>query len=199
MSTFALSRRRQDRLVAWMPLLFLGVLAAITWWLNVTISREVVHRNKPPATSPEQFLETFTALRYDPSGALTQDLKATRGTYFPELNRTVVESPTFAQTTPNTAPLSVRAAKAVMHGRNERIDFSGGVQARQQAWGEQPARLIETDNLTAVPATGELITQAAVRITQADAVVESQGLKANTKSQQVSGTGPARIILQPRQ
>jgi LPS export ABC transporter protein LptC len=181
-----------------MPLIFLSGLAAITWWLNITISREVVQRNKPPATSPEQFLETFTALRYDPSGALTQELKAERGTFFPELNRTVVEKPTFAQTAPNAAPLSVRASKAVMHGRNERIDFSGGVRAQQQAWGEQPARVMETDNLTAVPATGELTTQAAVRITQADAVVESQGLRANTKSQQVSGTGPARIILQPK-
>jgi lipopolysaccharide export system protein LptC len=198
MSTFALSRRRQDRMVAWMPLIFLAMLAVIAWWLEATLSREVVQRNKPPATSPEQFLETFTALRYDPTGALTQELNAKRGTYFPELNRTVVEQPKFSQTAPNTAPLAVRSDKAVLHGRNERIDFSGGVRAQQQSFNDQPARVFETDQLTAVPATGELTTQSAVKITQADATVESQGLRANTKNQTFSGQGPARIILQPK-
>ncbi len=193
-----LSRRRQDRIVAWMPVIFLLILAVLTWWLDATISRAAVERNKPLATSPEQFLEKFGALRYDAEGALTQELVAQRGAMFPQLNRTVVEKPTFTNQTPNGAAMSVRAEKAVVHGKNERVEFSGGVRAQQLAWGDQPGRVLETDALTAYPATGELSTQSSVKITQADAVVETKGLKANTKSQQFSGQGPARITLTPK-
>ncbi len=199
MSLSTAGRRRQDRIVAWTPVLFLLLLAALTVWLDFTISRAVVDRHKPGANSPEQFLENFTALRYDAQGALTQQLKAERGTYFPQMNRTVVEKPHFTNQPPQGAQMTVRANKAIVHGKNDRIDFAGNVRAQQPEFEGQPARVLETESLTAVPATGDLSTQAAVKISQANAVVETKGLRANSKTQQFSGQGPARIVLQPKE
>jgi LPS export ABC transporter protein LptC len=198
MSNLIRSRRRQDRIAALFPVLVLLALGVISFWLNTTIERAVIDRHKPGANAPEQFLEQFNSQRYDKDGTLTQQLAAERGTYFPQYNRTVVDRPVFGNRPVGNSPLDVTAAKAVVYGRNEKIDFSGGVRATQPAFNGQPARLLETETLLSVPATGEISTQSAVKMTQADTVVESNGLKFNTKTQQIAGQGPARIVLQPK-
>ncbi len=200
MSAFAVSRRRQDRIAAWMPVLLLAVLGVLAMWLDWKISHAVIDRHKPAANSPESFIEKFTASRYDGGGILIQELKAERGSHFPALERMVVEKPVFANRPTTGGPLDVSADKAVMHGKKtaDRVEFTGTVRAQQPAFNGQPARLMETESLTAIPQTGELSTQSAVKLTQADAVVETKGMRANTKTQQFSGTGQARIVLQPK-
>jgi LPS export ABC transporter protein LptC len=171
-----------------MPLLLLAALAVLAVWLDFKINHSVAERHKPAANSPESFIEKFVATRFDGQGTLIQELKAERGSHFPALDRMVVEKPEFAN------------RPVVLFGKKtpDRVEFSGKVRAQQPAFNGQPARLMETESLTAIPQTGELSTQAAVKMTQADAVVETKGLKANTKTQQFSGTGPARIVLQPK-
>jgi LPS export ABC transporter protein LptC len=200
MSALYISRRRQDRFTAWMPVFLLAALAAVAVWLDFKINFSVAERHKPAANSPESFIEKFVATRFDERGTLIQELKAERGSHFPALERMVVERPEFANRPVGSGPIDVRADKAIVYGKKtpERVEFSGKVRAQQPAFNGQPARLMETESLTAIPATGELSTQAAVKMTQADAVVETKGLKANTKTQQFFGTGPARIVLQPK-
>jgi LPS export ABC transporter protein LptC len=200
MSALHISRRRQDRVTALLPLLLLALLAVLAVWLDFKINHSVTERHKPAANSPESFIEKFVATRFDGQGTLIQELKAERGSHFPALERMVVERPEFANRPVGSGPIDVRADKAILYGKKtpERVEFSGKVRAQQPAFNGQPARLMETESLTAIPQTGELSTQAAVKMTQADAVVETKGLKANTKTQQFSGTGPARIVLQPK-
>ena len=183
-----------------MPLFLLAGLGIVAMWLDWKISHAVLDRHKPAANSPESFIEKFTASRYDGSGALIQELKAERGSHFPAMERMVVEKPVFANRPAVGGPLDVSADKAVVHGKKsaDRVEFTGKVRAQQPALNGQPARLMETEALTAIPQTGELSTQSAVKMTQADAVVETKGLRANTKTQQFSGTGPTRIVLQPK-
>jgi LPS export ABC transporter protein LptC len=202
MSAHVIGRRRQDRMVAWMPVIFMLLLGSLSWWLEVKISKAVVDKHKPTVNTPESFAENYASLRYDAEGALTQELTAVRGSHFPQLNRAVVEKPAFRGQSEQGAPIAVKASKAVVElgvkNHPQRIDFEGGVRAEQPAFGEQPARTFETSRLTVFPDSGELATQAAVKITQADTQIETKGLKANTKSQTVSGQGPARIVLQPK-
>ncbi len=200
MSTFSLSRRRQDRIAAWMPVLLLIALGIISVWLDWKISHAVADQHKAAANSPESFIEKFVASRYDGSGAMIQELKAERGSHFPAMEQMVVQKPVFANRPTVGGPLDVSADKAVMHGKKtaDRVEFSGKVRAQQPAFNGQPARLMETETLTAIPQTGELSTQSAVKLTQADAVVETKGLRANTKTQQFSSTGASRIVLQPK-
>ena len=57
-----------DRLIAWSPVLLLGGLAALTYWLDAQVQPSMAHRDGSTRHDPDLFLVNFRATNFDPEG-----------------------------------------------------------------------------------------------------------------------------------
>ncbi|MEN9560016.1 MAG: hypothetical protein RLZZ502_1227 [Pseudomonadota bacterium] len=185
-----------ERSAAWFPVLLLAILAAMTYWLEGKVQGAALEQRLKELNLPDQFLERFTARRYTAEGALTQSLTALRATAFPQLNQSVVESPKLSITSASKPEQKIQADTAVVVGKNERIEFKGGVIATQAATGKQQATMIQSNTLTSYPASNRLLSKETVHITQGDKTFDATSLDYNSKTQQFQ-TGRVRIELAP--
>ena len=79
-----LSRSLLDRLVAWSPVLLLGSLAAMTYWLDAQIAAPSAPGDGARRHDPDIFVENVRAVSFDKNGVATQILSAARADHFPD-------------------------------------------------------------------------------------------------------------------
>ena len=75
-----IDRRRTslDRLTAWSPVLLLGGLAALTYWLDAQVQPPRRARDGAPRHDPDMYIENFRAVELGADGKPRQSLSATR-------------------------------------------------------------------------------------------------------------------------
>ena len=62
------TREILDRLVAWAPVLLLGALAALTYWLDAQVQPPASRRDGSTRHDPDLFLQDFKAVTFDALG-----------------------------------------------------------------------------------------------------------------------------------
>ena len=65
-----------DKLVAWSPVLLLGALAALTYWLDAQVQPQPVRRDGSARHDPDLFLQDFRAVTFDAHGQPREALAA---------------------------------------------------------------------------------------------------------------------------
>ncbi len=199
-----ISRRRQDRLTAVVPLAVVALFAALTYWLEVRVSESSIARQKPTLTSPDHFMEGFTIERTSKSGRVEQTIVGTRATHYPSNDTTVLEAPKYDSQVEGKAPLSVKASRGVMYNDPkkkgvEQADFSGGVIAVQGAHaGRDPIRY-ESETLTVFPQTQRAQTKDTTKTLSGDRVVTTQGIEIDAESQTGKTTQGFSLELTPKE
>ena len=78
------SRAFLDRLIGWSPVLLLGGLAALTYWLDAQVQTPPPRIDGSTRHDPDLFLVNFSAVNYDENGKAREALAATRGDHFPD-------------------------------------------------------------------------------------------------------------------
>src|SRR5437868_14594694 len=73
-----------DRLIAWSPVLLLGGLAALTYWLDAQVQPQPARRDGSSRHDPDLFLVDFRAVNFDSNGKAIDSLAAVRGDHFPD-------------------------------------------------------------------------------------------------------------------
>jgi len=81
-----MDRRRNalDRIVAWSPVLLLGALAALTYWLDAQVQAPSARRDGSSRHDPDLFLQDFKAITFDAEGRPRETLLAARAEHFPD-------------------------------------------------------------------------------------------------------------------
>ena len=77
----------RDRLIAWSPVLLLGALAALTYWLNAQIQVAGPTFDGSGRHDADVFVDNFKALSLDSDGRIRQALVAKRARHFPDEDR----------------------------------------------------------------------------------------------------------------
>lgn len=198
------SRRRQDRIAALVPLLAMGVFALLTLWLDTRISQSAEARRKSTPTAPDHFMEGFKIEKTSVVGVVDQTLIGARATHFPSNQTTVIESPKFRSNQQTKPTMSVDAANAVLLSDPvkkgvDRIDFSGKVVAVQGAMPGRDSVRYESDKLTVFPDTQRATTQAMTRTVSGDRVMTTQGIDIDADNQTGKTDRGFNLELQPKQ
>jgi lipopolysaccharide export system protein LptC len=183
-----ISRRRQDRITAFFPVIALAVFTAITFWLDARVTDSARARRKPTPTAPDHFMERFTIEKTSIKGKVDQVVVGTRATHFPDSQTTVIESPKFNSTVEGKPPLSVRSTTAVLLNDSqkkgmEQADFSGNVVAVQGAFGGRDPVTYQSETLTVFPQTQRAQTTAATKTISGDRVMTTQGIEIDAENQ----------------
>lgn len=193
------SRRTLDRVVAWLPILLLAGLAALTWWLDAQVQDADQRRDGSTRHDPDLFARGVRGVELDEQGRAVQTLAASRARHFPDDRTIEFDDPRFLLTQPDRPAFSVRADRARVTGDRERAFFEGNVKATREADkgpggdGSGPVSLT-TEFLEVVPRQNRATTDKPVTITEGRGIIRATGLtldneaKTATLRAQVQGT-----------
>jgi lipopolysaccharide export system protein LptC len=195
-----------DRLIAWAPVLLLGSLAALTFWLDSQI-QEQQRREGSARHDPDTFVNSFRAVSFDTDGRLRQALAAKRAQHYPDDDSMDFIEPLLVLTDPDKPRISVTASKGALSGDHETITLTGNVRALRDAPtptatpprpvskkrpvknapivdGDAPNGpvTITTEYLRVVPKQGRADTDKAVTIEEPRGIINAVGMELDNKA-----------------
>jgi lipopolysaccharide export system protein LptC len=197
------SRRQAllDRLVAWSPVLLLGSLAAMTYWLNTQVRIAVPDFDGSGRHDPDLFAADFKAVNLDQDGRVRQSLTATGARHYPDNDVTVFEAPVIVFTDPGQPRLEVRADHGTVTGDREHVYLEGHVKVvRDASAGEERDGpiIVTSEYLHVIPKEDRIVTDRPVTVTDPRGTVNAIGLELDNKAKTVKFKSHLSGQLEPQ-
>jgi lipopolysaccharide export system protein LptC len=173
-----------DRLVAWSPVLLLGGLAALTYWLDAQVQSSTARRDGTTRHDADMYIENFRAVSFDAEGRLRQSLTARRAEHFPDDESIAFTAPSLALTDPGRPRMAVTADAGTLSGDRETVTFHGNVRATRDALpvdtrnGADPKGPITltSETLRVVPKKGLAMTDGPVTVEEPRGIIHAVGM-----------------------
>ena len=127
------TREVLDRLVAWSPVLLLGALAALTYWLDAQVQAPAPRRDGSARHDPDLFLQDFKAITFDAQGKPRETLSAQRAEHFPDDESAELTLPRLALSEPGRPTMTITADRGRIDGDRNQGDFLGNVRVERDA------------------------------------------------------------------
>jgi lipopolysaccharide export system protein LptC len=122
-----------DRLTAWSPVLLLGGLAALTYWLDAQVQSPSNAGAGAPRHEPDMYIENFRAVALGPDGKPRQSISATRAEHYADDQTMEFSDPKLHLTEPGRPALTLTAERGKLSADRENAWFSGDVRAVRDA------------------------------------------------------------------
>ena len=116
-----------DRLVSWSPVLLLGALAALTYWLDAQVQPPAPHRDGSARHDPDLFLSDFRAINFDADGKPIESLAAVRGDHFPDDDSIGLTKPKFRMMQTGKPAFTVDAERGIVSGDQKETVVGCGI------------------------------------------------------------------------
>lgn len=181
-----------DRIATWFPLLILAVLAAVTFWLDRTITYTTNARALAARHDPDYIVNRLNAVSMDARGDVKQRLMAEEMRHFPDDDTTVLVKPRFVNFTPGRPSLTVTSETARISGDGKNIHFHDNVNVVRAAAPPRTELYLTTSYLHVIPETNVATTNRPVRIHDAYTVVDANGLELNGATRVLKLVGRVR-------
>jgi lipopolysaccharide export system protein LptC len=132
--------RLSERLLAYLPVLLMALLAALTWWLVKNTPMPGEGRSPPlPRDEPDYTMRNFTVTRYDPAGALRARIEGDTMQHFPATDTIRVEKVRLRSLDEEGRVLHGTADHAVSNGEATLVRLLGSARVvREPGPGEGP-------------------------------------------------------------
>ena len=198
------SRSWIDRATAWSPVLLLGGLAALTYWLDAQVQPPAPRRDGSTRHDPDIIAEGVRVLRLDPDGRPLQLLSARRAEHFADDQTTDFKDVKLSETRQGKPTVSITASLATLTGDRENVYFKGQVRAVREATpatAKEPASgqlTIATEYLHVLPSQEIVRTDKAVTITDPRGIIKSTGMEADSKAKTIKFKSGVSGHMEPR-
>ena len=181
-------KRWLDRLIAWSPVLLLGALAALTWWLNAQVRPATPAFDGTTRHDPDLYIENFKASSLDAAGRVRQALSARAAKHFPDDDTTELENPVITLSEPNKPKLNVTSEHASITGDQNNAYFSGKVRAVREATAEDARNgplVMQSEYLHVLPKEDKIVTDKPVTISDARGIINATGMEVDNKARSI--------------
>jgi len=198
------SRSWIDRATAWSPVLLLGGLAALTYWLDAQVQPPPPRRDGSTRHDPDIIAEGVRVLKLDPEGRPLQALSARRALHFADDQTTDFLDVVLAETRQGRPPFRVTANQATLTGDRENVYFKGQVRAVREATpatGNEPASgpmTLTTEFLHIMPSKEIARTDKALTITDPRGIINATGMEADGKARTIKFKSGVSGHMEPR-
>jgi lipopolysaccharide export system protein LptC len=197
-------RARLDRLVAWSPVLLLGCLAALTYWLDAQVRTSVHRADGSSRHDPDLFIERFSAVSFDANGRVRQMLAARRAAHFPDDDSIELAAPSLEVTDPGKPRLAISADAGTVSGDRETVTLRGDVRATRDAAaatsrdrGPTGPVTFTTDLLRITPKLARAETDRPVTITEPRGIIRGTGMVLDNEARTIRLRSAVSGTLQP--
>lgn len=197
------TRTLLDRLTAWSPVLLLGALAALTYWLDAQVQPPAPRRDGSERHDPDLYVENFRAVELDARGLPKQIVAGKRALHFGDDQTVEIVSPELAQTEAGKPAVSITADKGRLSGDRKNVWFSGNVRAKREAGPARPGEeasgpiTVTTEYLHVVPDTERVTTDKPVTIEEPRGIIRATGLSLDNKAKTLKLESAASGTIQP--
>jgi lipopolysaccharide export system protein LptC len=171
-----------NRASTWFPLALMLLLAALTYWLELTVSDVGGARPRANDSNPDFIVDNFRVTRTNQAGLPDYVLAAPRLLHFRGNDITEIEGPSLTHYAPGSPPVHLDAARGVVTGNGDLYEFFDKVVLRREPVGNDPALVMHTDYLKVMPDRALASTDRAVTITQGDSVLTGIGLEVDNNT-----------------
>ncbi len=176
------------------PLVMLGLLAGMTFWLDMASQAPTAGSDGKSRHDPDFIIENFVVQRFDPQGALQHTLRAVSMRHYPDDDSTTIESPHL--TYHRQPPTLISAQTAYLDSKGKHVQLVQDVRIERASLGDKPATVLTTTELDAYPDDEIANTKAPVTIVQGRSSISGIGLHANNKTSLYSLDGPVSGFFQ---
>ena len=193
-----------DRATAWSPVLLLGGLAALTYWLDAQVQPPAPRRDGSTRHDPDIIVEGVRVLKLSPEGRPLQSLSARRAEHFADDQTTDFTDITLSETRQGKPPFTITASLATLTGDRENVYFKGHVKAVREATpatAKEPASgplTITTEYLHVLPNQEIARTDKAVTITDPRGIINATGMEADSKAKTIKFKSGVSGHMEPR-
>lgn len=197
------TRSLLDRATAWSPVLLLGGLAALTYWLDAQVQPPAPRRDGTERHDPDIFVEGFRAVELDAQGRARQLIAGKRALHFGDDQTTEITQPVLSQTEAGKPTFRITAQKGNLSGDRKEVFFTGSVVAVREAGpttpGEAPSGPVKvtTEYLHVVPDKELASTDKAVTIEEPRGIIRSVGLTLDNKAKTLKLKSAVSGTMQP--
>jgi lipopolysaccharide export system protein LptC len=196
-----LRRSAFDRLIAWSPVLVLGSLAVLTYWLNAQVERAGPPFDGSGRHDPDIFIENLRAQSLDADGNIRQALTAGVARHYPDDDTTDFDAPLITFSDPGQPKLSITADRATVTGNREHAYFSGNVRGVREPTAEDahdgPVTLT-SEYLHVIPKEDRVLTDKPVTIEDPRGIIRATGMEFDNRSKKVKFGSHVSGKLQPQ-
>lgn len=194
-----------DRLISWSPVLLLGSLAALTYWLDAQVQQTPARPNGNARHDPDLYIENFRAFAFDAEGHLRQSLAAKRARHYPDDETVDFVAPLLALIDPGRPKISVVADAGTVSGDREHITLTGHVRAVRDAPpagapvddGSPGAATLTADVLRVTPKLGRAETDGPVTIEEARGIIHGVGMVLDNQARTLKLKSGVHGTMQP--
>lgn len=148
------------------PLIVLGVLALITFWIDSTVESDTKKIDGSHRHDVDYFVENFVTTKTDINGNLRNMLAAVEMRHYPDNDTTELVRPRLTQYGENKPYTQIEAQKGFVSANGEEVEFKGNVIIVREAFEGRGEMRLKTDYLKVFPKTELASTESDVVITQ---------------------------------
>lgn len=158
------------------PLLVLGLLAALSFWLEQAVYLPESKHDGKLRHDPDSFVENATVRRFSADGILRYRLIAPYLQHFSDDDSTLIEQPYLTYYRPGAPNMTVAGNRGYVSAKGETVYFWDGVVATRAANDNRPEMQARMPDLTAQPDAGTAFTDSPVELTQGSSWLKGIGM-----------------------
>jgi len=185
-----------DRLATLAPLLLIGLLAALTFWLD-QIAQPPARYTSTSRDDPDFIVDKLSAVMLSPAGTPSYTLSAQKMTHFPEGDTTLLAAPKFVSYGAVKAPVTITAKEAVVSANGQHVYFQDDVRVTRAAHGTASELVVRTAFLHVIPDDNLARTDRTVTISDASTTVTAEGLELNNETRVIKLLSNVRGTYDP--
>jgi lipopolysaccharide export system protein LptC len=164
-------------IVAYLPLLLMGLLALGTWWLvrNTPVA-EPPRTSGPPRGEPDYTMERFQVQRFGPDGRLRAQIQGDRVRHFPHDDTLLIDGPRVRTIEPDGRVTLAQARLARSNGDASEIRLEGAARVVRLAHAGEPAIEFKGDDIEASRTTRQIVSRKPVTVVRDGTVIRADSL-----------------------
>ncbi len=170
------------RLTAVAPLVLIGALAALTFWLDrlgQAPDRDIIG---PSRHDPDFIVDRLTGVSMNEAGVASYTLSAAKMTHYPDDDSTLLTDPKLTSYGSVKAPVTITSNEAVVSSKGDHVYFQDDVRVTRAPYAENSELVLRTTFLHVVPDKHLALTDRSVTITDATTVVTADGFEMNSET-----------------
>ncbi len=152
-------------------------LAALTFWLERTVSAPTGAAQAARARVPEFVVDDITATATDKTGRAESRLTAQRMLYYPDEEMTEVVEPRLTQFPEQGPPVRISAERGTVNKEGDEVRLYGNVVVVRDPVGDRPPLRMDTSYLQVFPKTELARTPEPVLITEGSSRLAGVGME----------------------
>ena len=197
-------RRAWDLLSIYLPLILMGVLALVSWWLvrstpglaPVVLEARVRHES-------DYFMRNFSIKTFDVDGHLKSEISGAMARHFPDTDTVEIEQIRLRSFSANGAITNATANRALTNGDGSEVQLIGNAWVRNEAHTEHsgrkvPAGEFRSDFLHAFTNAERLKTHRPVRLVRGNDKLTADAMDFDNVAGVLSLQGHVRGELHPK-